>query len=134
MTKHSFEDIKQPFEESAHYANALPEEALMMSRRGRAKGYDDFWWGSKFSGNLPAIVEISHSGVQWRMPSDAEKAWLEAVNSDVPRYRARSKSLHNYHFTRWNDLHPINHEFLLSLTWIPVDPLNAMEVLAKAAQ
>lgn len=125
---------KLPFEESQHYADALPEEAIMMSQRGKAKGYDDFWWGPDFRGNLPAIVEISEKGVQWLILNDAEKAWLAEVENEPTRQQARREMIHNWNWTSWEDLLPINREFLLSLMWIPVDPYNAMEILARAAR
>lgn len=124
---------KLPYEDAQHYADALPSEALMMSQKGRAKGYDDFWWGTAFTGNLPAIVEISERGVQWLILDDAQKAWLAEVENDSTRYQARKEMIHNWNWTSWEDLLPINHEFLLSLVWIPVDPYNAMEILARAS-
>jgi len=127
-------DGKLPFEESQHYADALPDEAIMMSQRGRAKGYETHWWGDKTPGDLPAIVEVTEKGVQFMALNDAEKAWLAEVENEPQRHQARREMIRNWNWTSWEDLLPINHEFLLSLLWIPVDPYNAMEILARAAR
>lgn len=124
---------KLPCDEARHYEIALPEEALMMSRQGRAKGYDVQWWGDKEPSGSPPIVEITEDGVQFMLENDAQKRWLKEVEGDQVKFAARKEMIRRWNWTSWKDLFPINREFLLSLLWIPVDPYTEMEILARAA-
>ena len=127
-------DDRSPYEDSRHYEDTLPEEAIMMSRRGRAKGYDLLRYGDGYGDLSEPIVEITKKGVQFLVDSATEKAWLTEVENSPARYKARKEMIRKWNWTSWEDLLPINREFLLSLLWIPVDPYNAMEILARAAR
>jgi hypothetical protein len=129
-----FDDHRAAYEDNRHFADALPLEAADMSRRGRAKGFDPIWFGRAWTGEIPAIAEVTKKGVQFLVLSDDEKAWIVEAEGDNARWKARKQVIRNRNFTSWESISKANHEFLLSLIWIPVDPYNAMEILARAAR
>jgi hypothetical protein len=129
-----FED-EDGYEKNHHYWDLLPEEAITMSRRGKAKGYDIHRYGVN-TNYVPEILvaEINRKGVQFLVLGDGEKKYLAEVEHDATRYKARRELIRQSNWILWGDLLPVNREFLLSLLWIPVDPYNAMEVLARSSQ
>ena len=124
---------KEPYEEAQHYEDATPEEAIMMSRRGQAKGYDPEIFGRKWTSEIPVLCVATKRGVQWKRMSEAQKEWLKEVDDDPVRRKAREELIRRKNWTSWEDVTPANREFLMSLLWIPVDPYTEMEILARAA-
>jgi len=128
-----FSEGRTDYDENRHFEIALPEEALMMSRRGKAKGFDISDYCESYGRDTSPIVEISKKGVQLLVVTAREKEWLEEVAADAERLSARKALILKWNWTSWDDLSPINREFLHSLLWIPVDPCNEMEILARAS-
>jgi hypothetical protein len=118
--------------ENHHFEQATPEEALLMSRKGLAKGYDTVY-RTEDDDYTRLVVEITHAGVQLLTRSHQQQEWINEMEAHPTRLRARIDMVHNWNWTSWDDLLPINREYLLSLLWIPEDPFTAMEILAKAA-
>lgn len=137
--KSSANDLREEVErEGHHYADALPEDAMLMSRMGVANGYDFLRYGERWDreGLDPGnpIIQISKEGVQLLVLSDDQRAWIAAVESDPKRWERRKQICRTRNFVLWHDLTPANREFLLSLHWVPAEPYTAMEVLAIMAK
>jgi len=124
--------------DAEHFVDALPEDAMMMSRTGTAHGYDHLRFGEKWAneGKDPGrpIAQINRTGVQMLVMSDREKAWIAEVAEDNTRWVARKKIVRKSNFTPWPKIGERNREFLLSLFWIPAEPLTAMEIIARMAK
>ena len=124
--------------DAEHFVDALPEDAMMMSRTGTAHGYDHLRFGLKWEseGKNPGrpIAQINKAGVQLLVISDRERDWIAEVQEDSTRWAAREKMVRQWNFTPWPELADANREFLLSLFWIPAEPLTAMEIIARMAQ
>jgi hypothetical protein len=131
LSEHCFGAYGDDYSKTYHWDDTLPDEAVLMSRTGRAKGYDPLRFGEDHSYLIP-VAEITATGVQFLIWSDREKAWIEEVESYSTRKHARMEMVRKWNWTSWEELLPINHEFLLSLLWIPEDPFTAMEILARA--
>jgi len=110
----------------------------MMSSTGVAHGYDVLRYGESFHrkkdgcGDYP-VMEITKGGVQFLVTSERERAWIEEVEHSPQRHVARQTIVREWNWTRWKNITPKNREFMLSLLWVPADPLSAMEILAIAA-
>jgi len=120
------------YRENRHFESALPEDALMMSSCGRAKGFDFISHVESYGKDATPVVTITKSSVQFLFISEIERNWIEEGKNSSDR-KARKALLRGRNQTLWGDLLPINYEYLLSLLWIPVDPYNEMEILARAA-
>ena len=120
-----------------HFEDALPEDAIIMSGTGTAHGYGILRWGQEFHNEHAdteyPVAQIDKLGVQLLVVSDAERRWLRDVEIDHKRLEAREKMVRRWNWTLWRDVCPRNHEFLLSLLWIPAEPLSAMEIIARMA-
>lgn len=118
--------------ENHHFEQATPEEAILMSRKGLAKGHDITYCveGEDFT---TVTAEITRAGVQFLTFSDPEREWIKEMEKHPGRRYERIEIVRGWNWTSWDDLLPINREYLLSLLWIPEDPFTAMEILAKAA-
>lgn len=121
-----------------HYADALPKEAMLMSRCGVANGYDFLRFGERWNNEgldrgIP-IVQIDKDGVQLLVLSDKQREWIAENGIDEKRASLRRKICRAHNYAQWVDLTPHNHEFLLSLHWVPAEPYTAMEVIAIMAR
>lgn len=137
--KKTSDEIQDEIERDGHhYADALPEEAMQMSKCGVANGYDDLRYGVRWAdeGLDPGrpVVQIDKRGVQLLVMSDDQKAWIQEAEADLKRWERRRKIVRKVNLTRWEDLPPINREYLLSLHWVPAEPYTAMEIIAIMAK
>jgi hypothetical protein len=130
MRKDDLHDIE-------HFYHALPKDALMMSSTGVAHGFDTLRFGEHFhqkgGDRTSPVAEISQGGVQFLVFSGREREWIKEVEHTAQRYEARVTMVRHWNWTPWGKLFPCNREFLLSLLWVPAEPLSAMEILARAA-
>lgn len=122
-------------DEGRLYEDTTPEEAMEMSRTGTAEGFDPLRYGEKWAaeGKDPGnpLFRINKRGVQRLVLSDAQKEWIKEVEHDVVRWRARTALVKKRNFTPWREVSEQNRDYLLSLLWIPKDPLTPMEIIAR---
>ena len=119
------------------YLDALPEEAIEMSRTGVAFGYDIMRWGEKAAqdGNdfTEPVVRATARGVQFLVLSDKERTWVEKAGRDRLVRKARREVIRQRNWRAWDKLSEGDRDFVLSLLWVPDEPITPLEVLAKMA-
>lgn len=124
--------------DGTHFLDALPEEALRMSSVGVAYGYDLLRWGEQWhrdgKDECPPAVKATTGGVQFLVLSEQEKRWLLEVEHDSVRFEARRLIVYKNNWCSWITMGDDDRNFLLSLLWIPEDPLTPLEILAKMAE
>lgn len=141
MKKRKTQPIEDDFDverEGHHYADALPKEAMLMSRSGVADGYDFLRFGERWNNEGldrgKPIVQIDKDGVQLLVLSDKQREWIAETGTDEKKAAFRRKICRAHNYVRWTDVTPLNNEFLLSLHWVPSEPYTAMEVIAIMAK
>ena len=128
-------------DESVQYLHCTPLEAVALSKSGKALGYDLLRWGEKWheegfdDGFLVAIA--SSGGIRYHPVTQREKDWIEDVDrADLDRNgiaAARRRYIEARNFFPWGTLTRFNKDFILSLLWVPEEPMSPLEALAAQA-
>jgi hypothetical protein len=124
--------------EGRHYADTLPHDAMEMSKAGVAHGYETlrfgmYWNDQELDPGTP-VIQIDADGVQLLILSDDQKKWINTEEIDEKRHELRRKIVRAWNYTRWEHVTPANHEYLLTLHWVPAEPYTAMEIIAIMAK
>lgn len=127
--------------ESEQYLHCMPLEAVTLSKSGKALGYDLLRWGERFhaEGNDSGFVAATATaaGILFHVQNQLERNWVNDVERDDPdrgrTMAARRRFIESRNFYPWQALTGLNKDFVLSLLWIPEEPLSPLEALAQAA-
>jgi len=124
--------------DGVHFLDALPEEAMAMSGNGIAIGFDLLRWGERWHkegrDTCPPVVRIDEQGVQFLVMTNTQKAWVDDPNISEDRRKIRRKALLKHNWRSWLTLGEDDRNYLLSLLWVPEEPLTPLEILAKMAE
>jgi len=142
----TYTPISSGHENSEHYVHCLPLESAGLSSTGRAVGFDLLRWGESFHSRgavwANPIAIASQAGIEFLLKSSFELRFIKGHNddeqglasvSDWKQRIARRRIVDRKNFFIWQNVTGLNEDFILSLHWVPEDPISALEALAMAA-
>lgn len=117
-----------------------PLDAVGLSRSGKAMGYDLTYWGLDFMGkndHAPVIAVATPDVVKFDRLTSLENGYIgRPGGSETARhaYDRRVAEVDRINTIAWNDLNQTNRDYLMSLLWVPEDPMNPLEALASTTE
>ena len=119
--------------DAAQYLQLVPQEAACLSRNGLAWGIEVARWGTE--NHSAQVARANDWAVQLLLKSEESRQYLNP-EKDKPwvgrEYGCRVAYLEARSWHPWRTLEGSQLDYLLSLLWIPEEPMSPLEALAQA--
>lgn len=121
------------------YQHCTPLDAVALSKDDEAWGYDLLRWGEEYhikgEGQGFVAARANKAGLWILFKGSLERDFINdrTLNPDIS-WRRRTEYINAKNFHPWGTITGANYDFIMSLLWVPSEPVSPLEQLALQAE